>query len=65
MSFLFGKIARYIAHKAATDPETRDKAIRAARIVVEEARQIAKEDDRARAAGRALRRALKGKPSNR
>ncbi len=58
MSVLLRKIARYVAQKAASDPEAREKAIRGARVTLEEAKQIAKENDRAYAAGRALRRAL-------
>jgi len=52
------KIARYVAQKAASDPEAREKAVKIARGVVDQAKQIAKEDDRAYAAGRAVRRAL-------
>ncbi len=42
----------------ASDPRTREKAAKAARVVVGEARQIARGEDKARAAGRALRRAM-------
>ncbi len=58
MSVLLRQIARYVAQKAASDPEAREKAVKAARGVVEETKQIAKEDDRAYAAGRAFRRAF-------
>ncbi len=58
MSFLMRHIARYAAQKLASDPRTREKAAKAARVVVGEARQIARGEDRARAAGRALRRAM-------
>lgn len=58
MSILLRKFARYVAQKAASDPESRDKAIKAALGVVAETKQIAKENDRAYAVGRALRRAL-------
>ena len=58
MSFLLRNIARYAAQKVAADPRTREKAAKAARAVVGEARQIAREEDKARAAGRALRRAM-------
>ena len=58
MSLLLRKLAQYVAQKAASDPEAREKALKAARVVVDEARKIAKEDDRAYAAGRAFRRAL-------
>ncbi len=58
MSFLLRKVARYVAQKAASDPEAREKVLKGARVVVAEAKQIAKEDDRAYAAGRAFRRAF-------
>lgn len=59
MPFPLRHIARYLAQKAASDPEVRDKAIKAANTVAKEVGQIAKEEDRAYAAGKALRRALK------
>ncbi len=58
MSFLLRHIARYAAQKLASNPRTREKAARVARVVVGEARQIARGEDRARAAGRAVRRAM-------
>ena len=58
MSFLLRHIARYATQKLAADPRAREKAVKAARVVVDEARQIAREEDRARAAGRALRRVM-------
>ena len=58
MSFLLRHIARYAAQKLASNPWAREKAVKAARVVVGEARQIARGEDRARAAGRALRRAM-------
>ena len=58
MSFLLRHIARYAAQKLASDPRAREKAAGVARVVVGEARQIARGEDRARAAGRALRRAM-------
>ena len=65
MSVLLRQIARNIAQKATSDPEAREKVVKAARGVVEEAKQIAKEDDRAYAAGRAFRRAFDKLLSNR
>jgi hypothetical protein len=53
---LLRQIARYVAQKAASDPEAREKAVRVARGVVEDVKKIAKENDRAYAAGRAIRR---------
>ena len=58
MAFLLRHIARYAAQKIASDPVAREKAARAARGLVREAKQIAAEEDRAKAAGRAVRRAL-------
>ncbi len=58
MSFLLRNIARYAAQKLASDPRVREKAAKAARVVVDEARQIARREDKARAAGRALRCAM-------
>ncbi len=58
MSFLLRHIARYAAQKLASDPRVKEKAVKAARVVAGEARQIARGEDRARAAGRALRRAM-------
>jgi len=58
MSFLLRHIARYAAQKLASDPRVREKAVKAARVVVGKAKQITRGEDRARAAGRALRRAL-------
>ena len=58
MSMMLRQIARYVTQKAASDPEAKEKAIKAAHVVVDEAKQIAKQDDRAYAAGRAVRRAF-------
>ncbi len=59
MSVLFRKIARYVVQKAASDPEIKDQMVKVARGVVDETRQIARENDRAYAAGRAFRRAFR------
>ena len=61
MLVLFRKLARYVVQKAASDPEARDKVLKVALRGVSEAKQIAKENDRAYAAGRALRRVLKSR----
>ena len=58
MSFLLRNIARYAVQKLTSDPWAKEKAAKAARVVVGEAKQIARGEDRARAAGRALRRAM-------
>jgi hypothetical protein len=58
MSILLRKIVRYVAQKAASDPASREKVLRIAASVAAESKQIVKENDRAYAAGRALRRAF-------
>jgi hypothetical protein len=58
MSLLLRNIARYAAQKLVSHPLAKEQAAKAARVVVGEAKQIASEKDRARAAGRALRRAM-------
>ena len=58
MAFFLRHIARYAAQKIASNPQAREAAAKAARVVVDEAKQIARGDEKARAAGRAVRRAL-------
>lgn len=58
MAVWFRHIARYAARRIAADPAARETAARVARGAADEVRQIAKSDDRARAAGRAVRRML-------
>lgn len=58
MSILIRQLARYVVQKAASNPEAREKAIKAARTVVGEAKRIASKDDRAREVGRTVRRAF-------
>jgi hypothetical protein len=58
MAFFLRHIGRYAAQKLASDPRLREKAAKVASAVVSEASQIAREEDRARAAGRAVRRAI-------
>jgi len=58
MSFFLRHIGRYAAQKLASDPRTREKSAKVASAVVKEAKQIAREEDKARAAGRAVRRAM-------
>ena len=65
MSMLLRQVARYVAQRVASDPQARENVVKAARGVVEEAKRIAKEDDRAYAAGRAFRRALDKLQGNR
>ena len=65
MSILLRQLARYVVQKAASDPEVREKMVKAARGVVAEIKQVAKEDNRAHAAGKALRRTYEKLRSNR
>ncbi len=58
MSFLLRNVARYAAQKLASDPRVRETAAKAARVVVDEATQIARKEDKALSAGRAVRRAM-------
>ncbi len=58
MSFILRNIARYAAQKLASDPRVRESAAKAARVVVDEASQIARREDKALNTGRAVRRAM-------
>ena len=58
MSFILRNVARYAAQKLASNPQVRETAVKAARVVVDEAKQIAHTEDKALNAGRAVRRAL-------
>lgn len=58
MSPFLRHIGRYAVQKLASDPRMREKAAKVASAAVSEAKQIAREEDRARAAGRAVRRAI-------
>ena len=57
MSMLLRQLARYVVQKAASNPVIREKAADIARGALDEARQIAGKEDRALAAGQAVRRA--------
>jgi len=59
MSILLRNIARYATQKLTSDREAREKAVKAARVVVGDVKQITRGEDKARAAGRAFRRAMK------
>lgn len=65
MSFLLRQIGRYAAQRLASDPGAREKAARFASAVVKEAKRIAYEEERARAAGWAVRRAMNKLQPNR
>ena len=58
MSSILRHIGRYAAQRLASDPQARERAAKVASAVVKEAKQIAHEQDRARAAGQAVRRAM-------
>jgi hypothetical protein len=59
MSLFLRHIARYAVQKLASDPAVRERAAEAVRAATSEAKQIARGKDKARNAGRALRRAVK------
>ncbi len=65
MSPLLRHIGRYVAQKLASDPRAREKAAKVASVVVGEASQIVRGEDRAREAGRAVRRAMNKLQGNR
>ena len=58
MSFVLRNLARYAAKKLASNPQVREAASKAAHVAADEVREIAGNEDKARAAGRAARRAL-------
>jgi hypothetical protein len=58
MSVFYSRILRMAAQKILLDPRVRSAASRATREAAEEVKVIAREKDKARAAGRSLRRAL-------
>ena len=58
MNPLFAGLIRMGARKLAANPKMREKSARAARAALDEARRIARADDRPRAAGQAVRRVL-------
>ncbi len=60
MAVWFNHLVRFAAQRLAANPEVQQKAAETARTVVDEARLIVNDEDRARAAGRAFRRALNG-----
>ena len=58
MSFVLRNLARYAAQKLASNPQVKEAAAKAAHVTVDEVREIAGNEDKARAAGRAVRRAM-------
>ena len=59
MSFLIRRALRFAAQKVASDPRAREKAGEYARLISDEVRTISRDEDRARAAGRSVRRLMK------
>lgn len=57
MNPLLVRLVRMGARRLAANPKVREASARAARAAVEEAGRIARDRDRPRAAGRAVRRA--------
>ena len=62
MSLIFRRLVQLAAQRLAEDPALRAKAVTTARAALDEARKVAQEEDRARAAGRAVRRAFNKLP---
>lgn len=58
MSFILNRLVRYAARKVLFDPSARRAVTTVARGIAEEAKHIARDEDRARAAGRSFRRVL-------
>jgi len=58
MALFLRHIARYAVRKIASDPVARDQTARAARRIAKEVKKIARDEDPAKAAGSALRRAI-------
>ena len=55
---IFRQLIYYVAQKSAANPDAREKATKIARGMVQKTQQIAKDDDPAYAAGRAVRHAF-------
>ena len=59
MSLALKTFAKFAIQKLTSDPETRRKAVETAQTVAEEAGNIVKEKDKARAAGKAFSRVMR------
>ena len=59
MSLALKTLAQFAIKKLASNPQARQKAAEIARTVAQEAQHISKQDDRARAAGKAFSKALR------
>ena len=55
---LLSRLVRFAAQRIAVSPQARNAAARAAHLLAGEAKLIARDTDKARAAGRSLRRVL-------
>jgi hypothetical protein len=58
MSMFLSRIVRFAAQRIVFSPQARTVAAKAVRGVADEVRLIAREKDKARAAGRSVRRAI-------
>ena len=59
MAFFLRQIIQSVVTKVASNPTLREKATDVARDLVQEGKQITQEEDRAYAAGKALKRMVK------
>ena len=64
LSMLIRQLLRFAVQKVASDPRSKEIALKAARGAADQAKHIARQDDKAFAAGRALRRVLNGQSGN-
>ena len=60
MVLFVARIVRFAAQRIASNPRARDLAVHAAKSVADEAKTVAKEEDKIRAAGRSVRRVVSG-----
>ena len=58
MNPILRQVASHAVRRLAADPKFRAQAMKVARAALDEGQKIARDEDRARAAGRAVRRAL-------
>lgn len=58
MALLIGRLASFAAQRIASNSLARDLAVKAAKGLADEAKLVAKEEDKVRAAGRSVRRLL-------
>lgn len=59
MALAFKTLAKMAIQKLASDPEMRQKAVKTAEVVAQEAGNIVKEKDKAHAAGKAFSRVMR------